>query len=889
MKISNASKKVLASALSAAMVVAFAPAAAFGAGVGGKVTVDYNAGAGSAITGGQGGVVNSKTYTVSNAGALGLESGSDLMIKSGKTDTDADDGYAFKAWDVWADTNADGVRAEDNSENLTVNTANNTVDVSSGAIDSATKIYATAKYNAPSIAQKTVTSAPSAGGATTTTAVDYVSFANVDGVDKVKLTAAVADSDLAKGVTKFVVTAPGKDAVEKSALDDTAFDAVTGAWKVELKDGNGVVVDTKTFYIGSLTLTGAAFGDPSSTTDQMATAKTIWYQAGAEKTYASVIGSTTAHKVKDGELVKDSSGSYIAATNWYDAAGNDQNAVKTIGKNEKGAVNTVLTASFGEVALVTFKNDKGTISAVAEGIVATGASANVATAEQATKYETTVFAGAKYYMAITDTAGKVVAESVDTNAEDDTDTAAGWTGGTGTLTATVEPGTYTATLYKVTGKTNATATVDATPGKIEAVGSKTVTVDAYKAAVPTWSFEAKYKADGSYDGGVLTLANAAGEGYTVQYKTAGTYTDYNTALGGIVLSASASSDYTIQSNNKKTSDDNVTSKEVVLFSGATQLNAFYTAVTASTMKTKRVNGKVGAYYVNDEGVKAAVKAAEKTFTDKGFVEKTKDAGTAPKAWAPVTVAAEQSFVDAVANVAKAELAKYAAGVASADGKTVSVLAPADYDAAVKAVEAVSAAYAANHDGDAKNNVSKVNDTAVSGLESYVDAVDAGLKAGVKKAESFKAEDVKAAADVTAALKAAKTGDEAKAAIEAYGKLSNEAKKLVAAADIAAAQDVVTKAELAEAQDEAAIAKVKGKTVKAKAKKATKSSLKVVTSKSGAKSTFKKTSGNSKVKVYKSGKIVVKKGLKAGKKYTVKVKATVGASTKTVKVVVKVAK
>ena len=88
---------------------------------------------------------------------------------------------------------------------------------------------------------------------------------------------------------------------------------------------------------------------------------------------------------------------------------------------------------------------------------------------------------------------------------------------------------------------------------------------------------------------------------------------------------------------------------------------------------------------------------------------------------------------------------------------------------------------------------------------------------------------------------------------------------------------------------AAIAAVKGKTVKAKAKKATKSSLKVVTSKSGAKSTFKKTSGNKKVTVSKSGKIVVKKGLKAGKKYTVKVKATVGASTKTVKVVVKVAK
>ena len=39
MKISNASKKVLASALSAAMVVAFAPTVAFGAVAGDEITV----------------------------------------------------------------------------------------------------------------------------------------------------------------------------------------------------------------------------------------------------------------------------------------------------------------------------------------------------------------------------------------------------------------------------------------------------------------------------------------------------------------------------------------------------------------------------------------------------------------------------------------------------------------------------------------------------------------------------------------------------------------------------------------------------------------------------------------------------------------------------------
>ena len=52
MKISSASKKVLASALSAAMVVAFAPTVAFGAQAGSKMTITYNAGVGADTNGG---------------------------------------------------------------------------------------------------------------------------------------------------------------------------------------------------------------------------------------------------------------------------------------------------------------------------------------------------------------------------------------------------------------------------------------------------------------------------------------------------------------------------------------------------------------------------------------------------------------------------------------------------------------------------------------------------------------------------------------------------------------------------------------------------------------------------------------------------------------------
>ena len=66
-------------------------------------------------------------------------------------------------------------------------------------------------------------------------------------------------------------------------------------------------------------------------------------------------------------------------------------------------------------------------------------------------------------------------------------------------------------------------------------------------------------------------------------------------------------------------------------------------------------------------------------------------------------------------------------------------------------------------------------------------------------------------------------------------------------------------------------------------------MKAITSKSGAKVTYKKanTAGKSKVTVSAAGKVTVKKGLKKGT-YKVKVKGTVGAHSKTVtcKIVVK---
>ena len=57
----------------------------------------------------------------------------------------------------------------------------------------------------------------------------------------------------------------------------------------------------------------------------------------------------------------------------------------------------------------------------------------------------------------------------------------------------------------------------------------------------------------------------------------------------------------------------------------------------------------------------------------------------------------------------------------------------------------------------------------------------------------------------------------------------------------------------------------------------KNAFKVTKNTSGGKVTYKKTSGDSKIKVAKAGKVTIAKGLKKGKTYTVKVKATAAAT------------
>ena len=958
MKISNASKKVLASALSAAMVVAFAPTVAFGAQAGNELKISYDLAGGYDNAANnqdkvEGGVVKAEadaavasdvssyytiaaddagklvasqasgkaqpkvTYyeknaapaggfdvpvdayygdatdltkvsgaahhvdenaeyyvakdglvaegdTVANTAVLKLASGANIVLPSGDDpSTAAVEGYEFDAWKVFVDANGNGTKDADEKD---VAVTDNVANVFDSSIVAGASLVAKATYKTQTIADNTDVTV---------------------NADKLTFKAAVADASKAlKGTGKFVVTAPdGTTKVQKNAngatqvtLDEIAAQA--GTYTVELVDGNGVTVDTQEAYVGSFTLAGGAINIDSST-DYLPT-QTYYYVADGSKTYKQIIGATSDVKVY--KLKADGSVDTSAEGKFYDEKGSEIDFTAKPATGKKNAVASTFNAAF-EASLVAMTADKRTVKATAAGV------SSWATAAE---YKTpAAVADTKYYMVITDAAGKVVAKTPDT-------------GAAATLSyANADNGTYTVTLYKVGGYKAATATVAAVEGKTEAIDSKTVTVDAV-AAAPSFAYAATYKANGDVDYGTLTLTNNAGEGFKVMYKIgSGAAKAYDTAKGGVKLSASdLAKDITVWATNGKTDPkDLVESNVVALVSSDANAKAFADIVANAT-----VGKKATVYYKNDADVKAAQKAAQKSFTDTGYKAQVKAENGTDITWFDTSVAAYKTVLDAVAKAAKAELATLAAGTADSKG-SVTVITSADLAAANAAVDAAVAAFVANNDGTALNDVKTVNGQSVDGAAvavaggftngaNYVTAINNAVK-NAKTTVVAKA-DVEAASAVNAAIAAlpaevtASNAKDAKAAAEKviadYATLSADAKALVSSADYDKAVQTIKAADAAvKDADKAAVAKVKGKTVKAKAAKKTTAKLKVVTSKSGAKSTFKKVKGDKKVTVSKSGKIVVEKGLKAGKKYTVKVKATVGTQTKTVKVIVKVAK
>ena len=928
MKTSSASKKVLASALSAAMVVAFAPTVAFGA-IADKtdVTVSFDVNGGS-IKDTHIASIPSEDVTVAG-GKITLKSTYGQLAN--KSDELTKGGATFKGW--FFDADGDGA-FNDKKGDVAVNS--NELVVTGDKI-SGTAVTLKAMYNEAVLT-------PTLGINEAAAKYTNPTSATVAATNLTASTQYIAKLALPGGKTvnsKYVET--GASETEKTFSFDlsklTAADFVKGAYTFTVEKAAGGVVATKVVNVVTVSLdAGAGYGTFKSDdkTSYLVEAGTkfsalanLTVPTGAAGSYSFVTYANEEGKTLDQLASKE----IKADTKLVATYENPQVSAASAAVSDfaKGAGTLTFTAahlpSSAKIkqydATVTGPNG---FSKVIEGIDTT--KTNTLTfgakyeAEAAVKDKLTA---GTYTVSIAPVMNKdqvlendekfvvatksvtMAAVTVDLNGGKWKADAAGattiadavaalpnlWQAGTeldtiaiAAISGNIEPASELQSFKKwqIDGKNIDAADVNKTVGK-DGITVKATYEDSYIAA-PQVAFAVA-------EDGKVTMTAAAAAGTKLYYDIASTAGTTATKPmpndGKLTLVPGTDKFVMVKASNGKSS-----SKVVAYESNAKRADDFGKAAqdimnleTSASTKNAPVRYGDALKTLKSDGV-AALKAM-------GYATVAE--------WDKAVVAQYSSVLDAVAGIEKANIEAAKAFVKSADGKTYTYVSESDATKAVAAVSKVVAAYAENNNGDATYvtvNGAASNKTVADKLtiSDYVNAAKAAAAAKtVSTAAAADAEAAIAVNDAIAKLPAevtAANAKEAKAAAEAvvkaYGELSKDAKALVSSADYAKAVATIEAADAAvKDADKAAIAKVKGKTVKAKAKKATKSSLKVVKSESGAKSTFAKTSGNSKVKVYKSGKIVVKKGLKAGKKYTVKVKATVGASTKTVKVIVKVAK
>ncbi|MDD6739521.1 MAG: hypothetical protein PUD96_05855, partial [Coriobacteriaceae bacterium] len=129
--------------------------------------------------------------------------------------------------------------------------------------------------------------------------------------------------------------------------------------------------------------------------------------------------------------------------------------------------------------------------------------------------------------------------------------------------------------------------------------------------------------------------------------------------------------------------------------------------------------------------------------------------------------------------------------------------------------------------------------------------------------------------------------EAQAALAQAAALDAGQKMLVDEALVANAQEVVERGNaLVTTADKKAAAKVRDKAFSVKAGSSKSIYFKTRASAAGTKVTYKKASGSKYITVTKSGKVTAKKGMRAGKTYTAKVKVSCGKAVEHVKVAVR---
>ena len=857
MKISSASKKVLASALSAAMVVAFAPTVAFGVTTKDtttavSITQDFNNG----------------TTSVTSAGMLKYGDDGKYYVavpsNPGTTSEGASGGYAFDKWFI----DADGDGLLDEGEKTPTS---NLIEVPAGT----TAVTLKAAYSAPH--------------------VDAVVYSSGEFTVKFNQTAPVAGDS--NHIYKLTVT--NSDGLELGSKA-IAYTEITSAGFVKtVKFGNtggfiNILPGLQTSGEYTFTLT-----------DTLNTTKAVKAVSSKKCELAKIT-------IDNGAPVFVTAGNYILPTpaagtaNYVDAYGNyvgksgdtvtvkgdmtlktTKTAPTVSGVSYNGAANKQLSFTVENdsraakyVAKVegpgfskeyTYKNSGSVEETITE---AAGTWTVTVTAFDKTDYQ---LATGKATMVLTevkyDAAGGILTATTPSNKDYfTTDTTATVASG---LSITAADGYVFNNVWSFGNKTyNAGDTVKIKAGEVNTITA--VYTEVKQATAPEYSV-AKNSV-GGVDYYTLSVTPAAGttivvSGTGVRKNLNGTW-DLGTGVTAattvdITASAAGVNDkkitlkQTYASNFKSLKDWNAATK------GGTSLLSL--GIGNDTAKWNAVAGIASAITAGD----AAIAEIQGKYYVSG---KEIDASD---------LASAKALYEAVVAEATAQVAAYADGAYVVAGENAYVMTKTQYDAAKKAV--ADAAHAVDLNLATATSDSQKAGFYMTGVDDLVKVTNAALKTA-GKAPVTKA-DIEAAAAVTTQLKAVKTAAEAEAALKAYAALTATQKALVATADVAAAEAVIAKQAVKDAQDDAAVSKARNasKTVKAgKNGKTTKKqsiTLKKITSKSGAKVTYKKSSGSSKVSV-KSGKAYLAKGVKKGT-YKATVKATCGTQTAKIKVTFKV--
>ena len=869
MKISSASKKVLASALSAAMVVAFAPTVAFGA-TSVKVTVDA-----------AGGNASTSTYTV--------ETGSSFVAPSVSKA-----GYTLDHW--YVDYDADG--EEGNGEAVANAEA---VSIDESKLGTATEVTLRAVWKAPALGEASVTdytddkspakisvglSKFDKGYASLKKDTTYtITVKNPDGVTvgtKVYEPAAAGETDAGYAYTSdtSIDVTFTKVTDSTNRLNADLDYMVGGAYTVEVSDGTDVVAK-KTVKVVRLTTVA---NDAAKTEKQYHFAEGDDVAVGGSYVDANGYSASSTTGLKAGEVKWTQVSGTVTVTAsdscedmyaQYRALGWD---VSGLDDNTASYTASVVDPSGAEVwsQKVTGDGDGDDYVCFTFDQTAAGNRAYNSATEKAGDYVLTVTATPKDGSAASSAKAKVTLTEVKLSAGEhgafkssvkasDTDFfqvgLAFNVDGIGMIDAAegyefkewqLNGKAYNASSNKIKeGEVNevTAAYKDATQ-----VAAPTVVSATHDAAKKTWTVKLATATAGA------GIKVKVGSGAYSDYIDADGFTFSDTATGvmvkGVTVTGSTASTVT------KDSD------EVAL---AWDQSVFTRAVKGGSSDLEKYIGVSKVKWAAAEKTAAAVTAGQAALDAQGVDSSSR--------WGKLVTAQVKAVYEAVAADAEAQLAVFAGEKPVVVNGKAYVVDAISYAAAEKAIAAAKAKVAGKETAK-----TVVDSDYVTGVSELIEAVNTTAK--YAESADYTAADVKAASDVTAALQAATDATSAKAAIEAYNALTDAQKKLVATADVTAAQKIVADQEKIDDQDQAAVNycnSLKKKTVKVakKTKKTAKKasvSWKKQVSESGNAVTYAKVSGSAKITVSSNGVATLKKGVKKGT-YKVKIAASCGNATR----------